>query len=140
VAIASAVTTYSRMIINEYKLLALKLGYELYYSDTDSLMISGPLPEECISKTELGKMKLEHQFNEAIFLMPKVYYLNCENEEVFKCKGYPGELTRKDYLALLDGNSLDLKVTNGLKIGKLVKFTSSMGCLFLLKYLLINVI
>ncbi len=43
VAIASAVTAYSRMIINQYKLIALELGLSLYYSDTDSLVLNGPL-------------------------------------------------------------------------------------------------
>lgn len=35
VAIAAAVTAYSRMIINQYKLDALALGLNIYYSDTD---------------------------------------------------------------------------------------------------------
>jgi hypothetical protein len=76
VAIASAVTAYSRMIINQYKLLALNLGLEIYYSDTDSLVLNGKLPEEYISNTELGKLKLEYKFKEGIFVMPKVYCLN----------------------------------------------------------------
>jgi len=46
VAIASAVTAHSRMIINQYKLEALKLGRKLYYSDTDLLVLNGKLPEE----------------------------------------------------------------------------------------------
>jgi len=99
------------MIINEYKLLALKLGYELFYSDTDSLMISGQLPEEYISSTVLGKMKLEHQFKEAFFVMPKVYYLDYGDSQVYKCKGFPGDLTRADFEGLYNGETLDLKVT-----------------------------
>jgi DNA polymerase elongation subunit (family B) len=53
IPIAAAVTTYTRMIINEYKLKALSLGHKLYYSDTDSLMISGPLNDSDISSTAL---------------------------------------------------------------------------------------
>ncbi len=45
VPIAAAVTAYSRMIINQYKLDALELGLELYYSDTDLLVVNGPLPD-----------------------------------------------------------------------------------------------
>jgi hypothetical protein len=56
VAIAAAVTSYSRIILNEYKLLALKLGLKLYYSDTDSLVLNGPLPENVIDSATLGKL------------------------------------------------------------------------------------
>ena len=46
VPIAAAVTSYSRIIINEFKLLALNLGLDIFYSDTDSLVVNGPLPPE----------------------------------------------------------------------------------------------
>lgn len=75
VAIASAVTAYSRMIINSYKLQALNLGLNIYYSDTDSLVLDGPLPPEVCDSARLGMLKLEHTFKEGIFVMPKVYYL-----------------------------------------------------------------
>lgn len=114
VAIAAAVTAYSRMIINQYKLDALKLELNIYYSDTDSLVLSGPLPEEYCDSAALGKLKLEHTFKEGIFVMPKVYYLELGNEEkeiVTKCKGYSGKLTKEQYLALLEGKDLDLTIT-----------------------------
>jgi len=75
VAIAGAVTAYSRMIINGFKLEALKLGRKLYYSDTDTLVLNGPLPSEYCDSATLGKLKLEHTIKEGIFVMPKVYYL-----------------------------------------------------------------
>jgi len=109
VAIAGAVTAYSRMIINQIKLTALQLGATLYYSDTDSIVIDRELPQELISSTELGLMKLEHIITEGIFVMPKVYYLRTDSgEEVFKCKGYSGRLTREQYLELLEEESLNL--------------------------------
>jgi len=44
--------------------------------------------------------------------MPKVYYLLTEEgEEVTKCKGYSGKLSKAQYLELLDGNSLNLNIT-----------------------------
>lgn len=46
VPIAAAVTAYSRMIINQFKLLALKEGLDIYYSDTDSLVTNAPLPQK----------------------------------------------------------------------------------------------
>jgi hypothetical protein len=112
VAIAAAVTAHSRIIINTYKLLALKLGLEIYYSDTDSLVLNGPLPEDMIDSAKLGKLKLEHTFKEGIFVMPKVYYLEEEDgTTISKCKGYSGKLTKAQYLELLSGQTLDLKIT-----------------------------
>jgi hypothetical protein len=112
VAIASAVTAYSRIIINSYKLQALNLGLNIYYSDTDSLVLDGPLPPEVCDSARLGMLKLEHTFKEGIFVMPKVYYLELEDgTTVSKVKGFPGRLTKVQYLELLSGNTLDLVVT-----------------------------
>jgi DNA polymerase elongation subunit (family B) len=111
VAIASAITSYSRMIINQYKLDALKLGLSLYYSDTDSLVLDGPLPSKYLDDAKLGMLKLEHIFKEGIFVMPKVYYLELEDgSSVSKCKGYSGKLSRQQYLDLLNGTTLNLEV------------------------------
>jgi hypothetical protein len=112
VAIASAVTAYSRMIINSYKLQALNLGLNIYYSDTDSLVLDGPLPPEVCDSARLGMLKIEHTFKEGIFFMPKVYYLELEDgTTVSKVKGFPGRLTKAQYLELLSGKTLDLVVT-----------------------------
>nr|AFN42484.1 DNA polymerase B 2 [Rhizophagus irregularis] len=112
VAIASAVTAYSRMIINGFKLEALKLGRDIYYSDTDSLVLNGPLPEELISSTVLGKLKLEYKFKEGLFITPKIYCLELEDGKLItKCKGYSGKLSKEQYLQLLEGKPLDLQVT-----------------------------
>jgi len=112
VAIASAVTAYSRMIINTYKLEAIKLGAELYYSDTDSMVINRPLPAELVDNAELGKLKLEYKIKEGIFIIPKVYCLELEDGKVItKCKSYSGKLSKEQYLQLLEGHPLDLQVT-----------------------------
>ena len=70
VPIAATITAYSRMIINQYKLDAMSLGLEVYYSDTDSLVVNGPLPPKYIDDTELGLLKLEHEIEEAYFVAP----------------------------------------------------------------------
>ena len=115
-AIAAAVTSYSRMIINQYKLDALALGLEIYYSDTDSLVLNGALPPEVCDSAALGKLKLEHKFTEGIFIIPKVYYLLTEEgKEIKKCKGFSGKLNKSQYLDLLEGKSLDLKVTKWIR-------------------------
>ena len=45
--------------------------YTLYYSDTDSIDIDKPLPEEYVGN-ELGQFKLEDIFDEAVYLAPKM--------------------------------------------------------------------
>jgi hypothetical protein len=84
---------------------------DLYYSDTDSLVLNGALPAEVCDSARLGQLKLEHTFIEGIFVMPKVYFLETsEGDIITRCKGYPGKLTRNQYLELLEGNSLELDV------------------------------
>lgn len=85
IAIASAITAYARIHMSQFKN---NPNYILYYTDTDSIYISKPLPEEMISSKVLGKMKLEYILTDAIFLAPKVYYLITETgEHIYKVKG-----------------------------------------------------
>jgi hypothetical protein len=111
VPIAAAVTAYSRMIINQFKLDAINAGLNIYYSDTDSLVVDGPLPEVLCDPAKLGKLKLEYSVKEGIFVAPKISYLESDKGEVFKCKGYSGKLNKDQYLSLLKGQRLDLTVT-----------------------------
>ena len=46
-----------------------------YYTDTDSVLVSNPLPDDVIFSTILGKFKLEYHVKEGIFLAPKSYCL-----------------------------------------------------------------
>ena len=72
-------------------------------------------PEVCDSAT-LGKLKLEHTFKEGLFVLPKIYYLELDNDSVVtKCKGYPGKLSKDQYLELLKGKSINLPVTKWLR-------------------------
>jgi DNA polymerase elongation subunit (family B) len=80
------------------------LDFNLYYSDTDSIYIDKPLSKSMISSTILGKMKLEYVLDHAIFLAPKVYYLETENGDViYKVKGLKHEidLTLNEFESLL---------------------------------------
>lgn len=106
VPIAATVTAYSRIIINQYKLDAMNLGLELYYSDTDSLVLNGPLPPNYINETKLGLLKLEHEIEEGFFVAPKIYLLKTkEGKIVTRCKGYPGDLTLEEVQELYEGRS-----------------------------------
>jgi hypothetical protein len=72
VALASAVTAYSRMIINQHKLTAIRIGATIYYSDTDSLVLNKALPSYLVDNAKLGMLKLEHKIKEGIFVLPKI--------------------------------------------------------------------
>jgi DNA polymerase type B, organellar and viral len=85
IAIASAITAYARIHMSQFKN---NDNFNLYYSDTDSIYTDKALPEFLVNNKILGMMKLEHIINKAIFLAPKVYYLETENGKViYKVKG-----------------------------------------------------
>jgi hypothetical protein len=84
VAIASAITASSRVLMTGFKN---NPDYNLYYSDTDSIVIDKPLDPELVGP-ELGALKLEHTIKRAIFLAPKVYgFITTDNQELIKIKG-----------------------------------------------------
>jgi hypothetical protein len=88
IAIASAVTAYARIAMSEFKN---NPNFNLYYSDTDSIVIDRELPDNYVGN-ELGQLKLEHVIDKAVFLAPKVYGIIAENgEEVIKVKGLSDE-------------------------------------------------
>ena len=101
IAIASAITAYARIHMSQFKN---NPNFNLYYSDTDSIYIDKPLPQHMISNTILGKMKLECILIDAIFLSPKMYYLETiEGKVIYKVKGlkHEVELTKDDFINLL---------------------------------------
>jgi DNA polymerase type B, organellar and viral len=122
VAISAAVTAYGRILMNKYKTL---LGYEIYYTDTESIFTNKPLPKELVGselgmmKNELGNIALNGKAIEGIFLGIKRYaikYIDLETKEikykyVFSSvkKGY---LKWDDYLKLLNGDTLSITMPN----------------------------
>ena len=69
IPIAAAITAGARAYMSYFKNME---GYTLYYSDTDSVVLDKPLPDEYVGD-ELGQFKLEHIFDEAVYLAPKMY-------------------------------------------------------------------
>lgn len=65
---------------------------DCYYTDTDSVVLGNPLPNELISSSLIGKFQLEDKIALGFFLAPKCYYyISADNkEEVMKFKG-PGK-------------------------------------------------
>jgi hypothetical protein len=118
ISTSSAITAYARIYINKIKLLILKLGGKIYYSDTDSIVTNIRLPEEFVGN-ELGKFKLEYKIKRAIFITSKTYMLELEDGTIIKkAKGVNSESLSiknfedmynksKDALALKTQSKLD---------------------------------
>ena len=101
IGIASAITAYARIHMSRFKN---NTKFNLYYSDTDSIYIDKPLPINLVDNKTLGKMKLENVLTKAIFIYPKVYYLETvDGKVIYKVKGlsHEIELTMNDFETLL---------------------------------------
>ena len=61
VAIAAAITSYARIHMMQFKALP---NIEVYYTDTDSFFLTGNIPENLLSNSELGLFKNELQYKE----------------------------------------------------------------------------
>ena len=101
IAIASAITAYARIHMSQFKN---NPNFILYYSDTDSIYIDRPLPKHLVNSKVLGLMKLENILNKGIFLAPKMYYLETEDDKIiYKVIGlkHEVELNKTDFESLL---------------------------------------
>ena len=83
VQLAAAITAAARIYM--YPFISRD---DCYYTDTDSVVLSQPLPSEFLSSTVLGKFKLEDRILEGYFLAPKAYcYNTIDDQNVTKFKG-----------------------------------------------------
>jgi hypothetical protein len=110
IAIASAVTAYARIHMSQFK--NNQSLPRLYYTDTDSLYFDGPLPDSFIDPTELGKLKLEGIYDQAVFLAPKVYALKNPSTEIIKIKGLNKDSILKNNITLETLEALLVKNSN----------------------------
>lgn len=93
VHLSAAITSYARIYMHPYLSRP-----DCIYTDTDSIILTSPLPDECISKDEIGKFKLEYPDNKGgIFLAPKFYIILDKDGPVMKLKG-PGKGVVKEEL------------------------------------------
>jgi hypothetical protein len=83
IPISLCVTAMARVYMSQFKSMK---DIELYYTDTDSIDIDKPLDSKYVGK-ELGQLKLDHIFKEAVFLAPKVYGGITSEYEYVKVKG-----------------------------------------------------
>jgi len=92
----------------------LNLEKNIYYIDTDSIVLDKKLNNYLISEKELGKFKLEHKIKEGFFISQKSYYiLDDQNNEFIKFKGLKEEeiksITKGDFFSMLKG-PINLKI------------------------------
>jgi hypothetical protein len=109
IAIASTITAGARIFMSAFKNNNL---YNLYYSDTDSIVIDQMLNPRLVG-TALGLLKLENVISKAVFLAPKVYGFITENgDEVIKVKGVTSEIASSihindlEYLLIKDSHKV----------------------------------
>lgn len=103
VAIAAWIAASSRCHMAPFKAAT---KFNLYYSDTDCIVIDKPLPEELVGNN-LGDLKLEHVIEKAVFLAPKVYALiTDQGEEIIKVKGLTQDAINKAKLGYNDFEQL----------------------------------
>jgi len=102
ISIASAITAYARIHMSQFKN---SLDFNLFYSDTDSIVTNKPLPSDKVGK-EIGLMKLENTLKEGIFLAPKVYGgILSDGTEFTKVKGFKDNLGYQEMKTLLNEDS-----------------------------------
>jgi DNA polymerase type B, organellar and viral len=98
---AIAITAYARMYMFKIIYRLIELGIEIYYMDTDSMIINGCLPSDLIGD-KLGQFKLEHEIAHAYFISPKLYALNTmDGKTIVKAKGIGSKLNYGSFEALM---------------------------------------
>jgi hypothetical protein len=84
VAIASAITAYSRILMTPY---IINYQNSILTIDTDGVKYEGTINSELIGP-ELGQMKHEGTYTDSVFVAPKIYGLFNKNSiPVIKAKG-----------------------------------------------------
>lgn len=93
VQLAAAITASAR--IHMYPYISRE---DSYYTDTDSVVLGQPLPEEVVSSSVLGKFKLEERLIKGYFLAPKSYcYIAKDGKNVIKYKGPEKNLVNQEW-------------------------------------------
>lgn len=102
VQISAMISSHARVSINSYKNIP---GNEAIASNTDSLILKHPLPDDVVN-SKLGGWKLEHKFVNGIFVKPKLYcYTDANTQKLIrKASGVDSsQLTLNNYKELLNG-------------------------------------
>lgn len=81
IAISVAVNSYARVYMAKLKLELLNKGYNIYYSDTDSIVTDKMLDDNLVGK-DIGKFKLEYTIKRGYFISSKMYCLVLDNNDI----------------------------------------------------------
>lgn len=111
IAISAAISAYARMEMYTH-MQAIGLQH-IYYIDTDALITDRPLPKTKIGK-ELGEFKLINKIDKALFITPKLYVYQNQDETYIKAKG----LTNQEYnkLQQLDWKTIETLLNKNIDI------------------------
>ena len=116
VAIAAFVTSYAR--IHMHRLFG-SLGEDLYYTDTDSIFTTRILEHG----KQLGQLKLESEFENAVFLLPKTYFAKGLSKNKIAMKGFDKKKIQafdyNDFHNALEGDLKRFKIVNEPKFATL---------------------
>lgn len=111
VAVASFVTSYAR--IHMHKLMD-ACSDSLFYTDTDSIWTTKKIVKGVGSK--IGELKLEAEYESAIFLLPKTYFAKSIDKIKVAAKGFDKKkiksFTFEDFKTALDGDLRKFKIIN----------------------------
>nr|YP_009498200.1 hypothetical protein [Lactarius deliciosus]AWX52986.1 hypothetical protein [Lactarius deliciosus] len=87
-----------------YKLI--DLGIDIYYMDTDSIVVNQAIPEELIGNS-LGLFKLEQEIKHAYFISPKLYALeSVDGKFIIKAKGIGSKLEFAQFETLIKNEAI----------------------------------
>jgi hypothetical protein len=101
IAISSIVTASARIHMSKFKT---NKKLTIYYIDTDSIDIDQELDPNFVGE-ELGQMKLEHVFEDAVFLGPKMYGGINKDYQYVRIKGLKNTINFKKLKPLLKKES-----------------------------------
>ena len=88
IQIASSISAYSRIYLLKEIYHQKKKGNTIFYYDTDSLFLKNKLEKKKVHMDEIGKFKLVDTIQEGIFIAPKTYLYNTNEDRVkFAFKG-----------------------------------------------------
>ncbi len=86
--ISAFITCYARLHLYRGIRMAQEMQANIYYCDTDSLIIDKEFPSSEVNQKEYGKWKLEQKIIRGIFIQPKLYAeLTVDGEFIPKSKG-----------------------------------------------------
>ena len=103
---AIAITAYARMYMFKVIYRLLELGIEVYYMDTDSIVVNKRIPEELIGN-KLGLFKLEHEISHAYFISPKLYALKTTDSKIIvKAKGIGNKIEFNQFETLIKNQGI----------------------------------